>query len=153
MPREALRNAESFGAWEARFRVQFPNASARDILVVPLDQTVANLVEDLSRQPWKNARFVPFSGSGEAWRVELERRLVDLVVVIGQAGESLGQENFIGKICLDRQIKASGVLLCNDGVSPTQMAASLRSMRPWMRTLTVISEVDDMPGLLHALGA
>jgi hypothetical protein len=150
---EARRHAVSFAATEARFRVQSPNAAARDILFIPLDEMVAHLVEDMSRQPWKNARFVPFSGSGEAWRVELEQRLVDLVVVVGQAGEDLSQANLIGKICIDRQIKTSGVLLRNDGVSPTQMAASLRSMRPWMRTLTVITEVDDMPGLLHALGA
>jgi hypothetical protein len=150
---EARRHAVSFAATEARFRVQFPNASARDILVIPLDDMAVHLIEDVSRQPWKNARFVPFSRSGEVWRIELEQRSVDLVVVIGQAGEDLGQVNLIGEICIERQIKTSGVLLQNDGVSSTQMAATLRSMRPWMRTLTVITEADDMPGLLHALGA
>ena len=153
MPSETSRNAESFEAREARFRVQFPNASARDILVVPLDETAARLVGEVSRQPWRHASFVPFSASGEAWRTELEQRSFDLVVVVGQAGENLGQVASIGEICIDRKIKTSGVLLRIADASPTHMAASLRSMRPWTRTLTVITEADDIPGLLHALGA
>jgi hypothetical protein len=150
---ETFRNAESTAAREARFRLQVPNASARDILVIPVDEAVAPLVEHVSEQPWKNARFVPFSTSGEAWRVELERHPVDLVVVIGQAGENLSQVISIGEICIDRQIKTSGVLVRHDGVSLAQISASLRYMRPWMQTLAVIAETDYFPGLLHALGA
>jgi hypothetical protein len=146
----------SASSWarEARFRLQAPNSSARDILVIPLDAAVAPLVSEVALQPWKNARFAAFSAAGEAWRAALDQHAAtDLVVIIGQAGEDLGQAISVGELCINRQIKTSGVLLRHDGVSLPQMSASLRSMRPWTRTLAVIAEADYLPGLLHALGA
>jgi hypothetical protein len=153
MLQDDLRNPESAVAREARFRLQGPNASARDILVIPLDKVVTPLVADISGQDWRNACFAGFSHDGAAWRAELDRRPVDLIVVIGQAGENFSQVISIGEICIDREIKTSGVLLRPQHVPLAQMSAALRSMRPWMRTLAVITEADYLSGLLHALGA
>lgn len=146
-------NSETAAAREARFRLQAPNAAARDILVIPLDPAAGLVLGQVAAQDWTNARFVGFSASGEDWRAALERSPADLVVLLGQAGENLSQVISIGEICLARNIKISGVLLRLQDVPLSQMAASLRNLRPWTQTLAVIAEAEDLSGLLHALGA
>jgi hypothetical protein len=148
-----VQHPASRAAREALFRVQVPNSSARDILVIPLDEVSAPLISEVAEQSWRNARFVPYTPFGEAWRNALEEKHVDLVVMIGQAGENLSQAIAIGETCLSRQIKISGVLLRNLDVDLLNVSASLRSMRPWTQTLAVITDADYLPGLLHALGA
>jgi hypothetical protein len=153
MLNDSLKNFMSDAAREAGFRVQAPNSSARDILVIPLDEAAGRLVGTVAEQVWRNARFVPFTPLGDAWRTALGKQDVDLVVVIGNAGANLSQAIAIGEICITRQIKVSGVLMRGEEVTLSDMSASLRSMRPWTRTLAVIGEQDYLPGLLHALGA
>jgi hypothetical protein len=153
MLNHTVQKPVSRAAREALFRVQVPNSSARDILVIPLDEVSAPLVSAVAEQPWRNARFVPYAPSGEAWRSALDERDLDLVVMIAQAGENLSQAIAIGETCLSRQIKISGVLIRTSGVDLSKVSASLRSMRPWTQTLAVITDADYLPGLLHALGA
>jgi hypothetical protein len=148
-----VQQPASRAAREALFRVQVPNSSARDILVIPLDEVSAPLVSAVAEQPWRNARFVSYTPFGEAWRAALDGKDVDLVVMIGQAGENLSQAIAVGETCLSRQIKISGVLVRNLSGNLANVSASLRSMRPWTQTLAVITDADYLPGLLHALGA
>jgi hypothetical protein len=153
MLNNTVQKPVSRAAREALFRVQAPNSSARDILVIPLDEASAPLVSAVAEQTWRNARFVSHTPFGEAWRSALDEKDVDLVVMIGQAGENLSQAIAIGETCLSRQIKISGVLIRNFGVDLSNVSASLRSLRPWTQTLAVITDADYLPGLLHALGA
>ncbi len=136
-----------------KFRVQAPNSSARDILVVPLDALSGRISEEVAQQNWRNARFVPHSVSGEAWRAALAEGNADLVVMIGQVGENLAQAVAVGETCIEKSLKISGVLLRQPESGLAEVSAALRSLRPWTQTLAVIAEVDYLPGLLHALGA
>jgi hypothetical protein len=134
------------------FRVQAPNSSPRDILVVPLDAQSARPAQALSEQAWRNARFVPF-GDADGWRSALEARRPDVVVMLATAGQNLSRAIAIGELCLTQGVKISGVLMRPDAMTSAEMSAALRSMRPWTQTLAVIGEADYLPGLLHALGA
>lgn len=137
-------------AREALFRLQAPNAVAREILVIPLDETCGRRAAEVAAEPWRNARFVPFTQKGEAWRAVLAERSPDLVMLIGRAGTELSQAIALGEICVERRIKIAGVLI-RDGV--LDISASLRGLRPWTQTLAVVADAEYLPGLLHALGA
>jgi hypothetical protein len=136
-----------------RHRVRAPNSQARDILVVPLDESCALLTNALSAETWRNTTFVEYSRSGDAWRDVLTGRTTDIVVMVGAAGQELSQAIAIGEHCMHGQMKISSILVRGPDVTLSQISASLRSLRPWTHTLAVIPEADYLPGLLHALGA
>lgn len=135
---------------EARFRIQAPNSSARDILVVPLDDAADAIVAPVIQESWRKARFAPCMPGGEAWRAALAESKPDLIVVIGKVGAEFGQVIAIGETCLVHHIKVSGVLIRRGGLP---ISSALRSLRPWTQTLAVVSDADYLPELLHALGA
>jgi len=134
-------------AREARYRVQAPNSTARGILVVPLGPAAAASVQALEGQGWRNAKF---AAGGDAWREALDAGGIDLVVMIGQTSESLALAIPVGETCLARGVKISALLLREPGAD---LATALRTLRPWAQTLAVIPDAEDLPGLLHALGA
>ncbi len=138
---------------QARFRVQSPNSSPREILVVPLGEQSDNLLVEVASQPFRNAKFVPYTVSGEPWRNMIMDYHLDLVVMIGHVGENLAQVIPIGETCLSRQVKISGVLIHKNASQVAALSSALRSIRPWTQTLAVVSEADYLPGLLHARGA
>lgn len=148
-----IKTLVSPAAQEARFRIQAPNSTARNIVVIPLDEVSSGLVTKTANQPWRNARFVAYAANGEGWRAALAAHDIDLVVIIGQVGESLSQTIAIGETVVTRHIKISGVLIVDEPAQLTALAGSLRSIRPWTHTLAVIGNADDLPELLHALGA
>jgi hypothetical protein len=136
-----------------RHRVRAPNSRARDILVVPLDESCAALTDALAPETWRSTIFVGYSRYGEAWRAVLAAREIDIVVTVGAAGHDLSQAIAIGEQCMHGQTKISGILLRAPELTLAQTSAALRSLRPWTHTLAVIPEADYLPGLLHALGA
>lgn len=143
----------SIAMQQARFRIQSPNSTPRKILVLPLGDQSDHLVTEIADQPYRNAQFVPYTASGEPWRSIITKQNLDLVVMIGHVGENFAQVIPIGETCLVQQIKISGVLIDKNHDGNLALSSALRSIRPWTQTLAVISEVDYLPGLLHALGA
>jgi hypothetical protein len=143
----------SVATQQARFRVQFPNSSPREILVVPLGERSDRLLNEVATQPFRNATFVPYTASGEPWRSVILDHHLDLVVMVGHIGENLAQVISIGETSLSRKVKISGVLIHKHADQVASLSSALRSVRPWTQTLSVVSEADYLPGLLHALGA
>jgi hypothetical protein len=148
-----IAGVASAAAREAAFRLQAANSAARDIIVIPLDPNSGRLTAAVAEQTWRNARFVPYTKSGEAWRAIFVSGDVDLAVMIGQEGEDLSQAVAVGEICMARAIKTSAVLLRGDHSGVPDVSDGLRSLRPWTQTLAVIAEPEYLAGLLHALGA
>ena len=150
-------SARSTSAAESRFRVQAPNSLARDILVVALDERSSTLGGTLDTQSWRCAEFANFAMAaprgGEDWSVILERHDFDLIVMVGTAGGDLSGAEAIGEKGVARGIKMASVLVSPQGTPPAVISECLLDLRPWSRTLALISSADHLPGVLHALGA
>ena len=152
-------SARSTSSAESRFRVQAPNAMARDILVIALDEESAKLGTLLAGQPWRRTQFVNFRRDGDApavlqtWLGAMEQRDFDLIVMVGSIGSKLDLAADIGSRCIDGGVKISSVLLAPAAASSRSISAGLLALRPWSVTLAVIAEAEYLPGVLHALGA
>ncbi|HQT63512.1 MAG: hypothetical protein B7Z75_07335 [Acidocella sp. 20-57-95] len=143
----------SVATQQASYRVQAPNSSPRELLIVPLGEASGKLLELVAQPPYRNAKFVPYTPSGEPWRKTIDERNLDLVVMVGFVGENLAQVIAIGETCIARKVKISSILIHKDASEIVALSSALRSMRPWSQTLAVVSDADYVPGLLHALGA
>jgi hypothetical protein len=143
-------SARSTTAAESRFRIQAPNATARRILVVALDPVSQRLTRQLQRESWRGLDFVDVSG----WRAALEAHVVDLLIVISSAYQSVEAVREIGGHVMENAagIAVSAVLL-RDGAGFEYLSQSLRQLRSWARTLTVLDDADDFRDVLRALGA
>jgi hypothetical protein len=145
-------------AAESRFRVQAPNSSARDILVVALDEKSAKLGDMLAGQSWRGTQFADFhmpdtGANPQTWSATMERRGLDLLVMIGTVGENLQRSSQIGARSIALGTKVFGVLLAPDDTPVDAISAALLELRPWSRTLMLLSTADYLPGILHSLGA
>lgn len=121
--------------------------------MVPLGEQSNHVLEEVAAQTYRNAKFVPYTTSGEPWRSIIMDCQLDLVVMVGHVGEHLAQVISIGETCMSRQVKISGVLIHKNANQVAALSSALRSVRPWTQTLAVVSQADYLPGLLHALGA
>jgi hypothetical protein len=150
--------ARATSAAESRFRVQAPNSMARDILVIALDEKSAEQGDMLAGESWRCTEFVDFHMPGtavspQAWPAAIERRGLDLLVMIGTVGENLQESSKIGARAIALGAKVFGVLLAPDDMPADAISAALLELRPWSRTLMLLSSADYLPGILHALGA
>lgn len=144
---------------DARYRVQAPNASFRNTMVVALDERSAALGETLQGDQWMSAVFVGFPALADdakrdrtAWSQMLKANPADSVIMIGTSGEQLALAEEIGQACLGQAMKLAGILVVAD--VPEQIVnADLARLRPWVHTLAVLTDASSLPGLLHAIRA
>jgi hypothetical protein len=143
-------SARNTTAAESRFRIQAPNATARRILVVALDPVSQRLTRQLQRESWRGLDFVDVSG----WRAALEAHVTDVLIIISGAHQPVEAVQDIGDHVMESAagIAVSAVLL-RGGADFERVSQSLRQLRPWTRTITVLDDADDFRDVLHALGA
>ena len=153
--RSKAESARATSAAQSRFRIQAPNATPREILVVALDRKAAQLGALLSGESWRSATFINFQGFGacDDPGSAMSWHSFDLVVMVGSVGEDLAMAKAIGSKALACGIKISSLLLRDAGTSEEEVSAALLNLRPWSRTLAVVGSADYLPGALHALGA
>jgi hypothetical protein len=144
---------------DTRYRVQAPNASFRNAMVVALDARSATLGEMLQADQWMSAVFVGFPALADdakrdraAWQKILAAHPMDSIVMVGTSGEALVMGEEVGQACLGRPMKLAAILIA--GEAPEQIVnADLARLRPWIHTLAVLTEASSLPGLLHAIRA
>lgn len=139
----------------SRFRVQAPNSSPRDILVVALDPKSAALAPELAASSWRNTRFVNFGESAIDPRAPWleDAALPDLLILVGTVGEDLGMADAIGPACSRRGVKVSSILLSATDPPGEALAAALLRLRPWSHMVSVLGADSYLAETLHALGA
>jgi hypothetical protein len=143
-------SARSTTAAESRFRIQAPNATARRTLVVALDAVSQRLTRQLQRESWRGLDFADASG----WRAALKAHAADVVISISSAHQSVEPVRDIGGHGMESAVGvAVSAVLMRDGADFERLSQSLRRLRPWARTLTVLEDADDLRDVLHALGA
>lgn len=165
-------SARATTAAEARFRVRDPNSTPRAMMVVALDPPAAALAEALAGRDWRRVNFSRALGSppgalspGEtglsSWLATIadeaagltdEVGRVDIVQMLASVGHDAPAAALIGDACFARGIKTSGIIIDDPAAEPEALTRSLRALRPWVMTLSVIGSADDVDEILHALG-
>lgn len=157
---------------EARFRVDAPNAGARQVKVMALDRASEAVVMSLARSSWSGASFFTasaFSGalpdrdfSMRGWLADLTGRTrdliaevdsADLVVMVAAAGENAEAAALIGEACSLRRIGVTGLVLSGPSVTDAMLAKTLGQLRPWSLMLVIAEGDDYVEDVLHALRA
>ena len=164
MQTEAVR---ATAAGEARFRVRTPNSIPRAVAVVALDDATAVLAATLAERAWRGTTF--FTAPREAepgasfshWlrtitglAIDLAEEVarVDVVQMLLTAGQDAPAGSLIGDACLLQGVKTSGLVIDDHDADAASLSRSLRALRPWVMTLSVISSTEYVDEILHALG-
>jgi hypothetical protein len=138
---------------------------------VALEAGAARLLAGIAKDAWRGTRFrssvwledAPDPRgealdqwcdiiAGHAANLVSEISASDLVMVITTAGDPATGASAIGEACLARGVKTAGIILQTPGTSPETLSQSLRELRPWTRTLSVLGDPAMIPGMIHALG-
>ena len=142
---------------EARYRIDYPLAAARNTRVVALDEAAEMIVRAASEEDWGQARFyvahdpghdlITMDGETVPLAGELEQS--NTVVMVSTAGENAEAAATIGAACKVRGIMTAGLV-----VTPgTLSSEALLTLRPYARILLVPADEDDLVELLRATRA
>lgn len=158
--------ARAATAAEARFRVNYPNSTARASRIVALDDEAALVIGRISGKRWDGAHFLtyqaPTSGAdatqpdailrfpdGEETRLSDELEGADVAVMIATADRGAEAASIIGIACALRGIMTAGLVVGNsDGLD-----AAVTALRPYASVLVVSADEDYVPEMLAALRA
>jgi phage FluMu protein gp41 len=157
---------------ESEFRISAPNSTPRNILVVALETGAARLLSGIAKEEWRRASFrssVWLEADGHQDSTELkewfdvvaghaedladEIAASDIVVMVTTAGDPTTGASVIGEACVARSVKTSGIIIQRPTTSREILTQSLRDLRPWTQTISVIGESDMVVDMIHALGA
>lgn len=155
--------ARAATAAEARFRVPYPNALPRASRVIALDRGAAQLMHEISEEPWRGAHFlilapvqpalaeqeVRLTGpEGAALTLTDELRGADLVVMIATTAEAAREAAVIGQLAREAAVMTAGIVAAGAEADPV-----VRAMRPSVAVLVIATEADYLPAMLSALRA
>jgi hypothetical protein len=157
--------ARAATAAEARFRVDYPNSTARSSRIVALDDAASSLVSRISGQQWKGAHFLTYkkpidgedglspdavleSFEGAETRLSDELDGADVAVMIATADREAKGASIIGRACFLRGIMTAGLVLGDNGVDD-----AVTALRPYAAVLVVAADEDYVPDMLEALRA
>jgi len=158
-------------AAEARFRIRDPNSMPRAIMVVALDPRSARLVEALACRSWRHIAFFVTGAvhegyeragrsiqqwltdvSGHAADLVAEVSRADVVQLVATAGCDTSVASLIAEACAFQRVKTSAFIIDERDADESALSSSLRALRPWVITLSVVGSTDDIDEMLHALG-
>ena len=162
-------------AHEASFRIPYPNSKPRAIKVIALDPVSAQLVDEVSRQPWHGASFftslsftgatVPGGAQGaslQAWLKDSAGRTMDFVteieasdfvVVVSAAGEDAQAASVIAEVCALHHKTLVALVVPKPDATEEDISASLRFLRPYAKMLVIAQGRDYIEAMLTALRA
>ena len=157
---------------ESAYRIAAPNSRPRNIMVVALEAGAARLLAGIAKDDWRRVTFRssvwiegapdPRGGALDQWcdlvaghaeSLVGEIAAADLVIMVTTAGDPTTGASAIGEACAARAVKTSGIVIQTTTTSSELLSRSLLELRPWTRTLSVLSETDMIVEMIRALGA
>jgi hypothetical protein len=150
-------------AAEARFRIDAPPRTAREIRVIALDSGAGQVVRSIAARSWRGVRFLHHEslrpdggrpgppGAGQAFLREMLAG-ADFVLMVATSGTGAPVAAEVGAACSRLGIMTAGVILPD---APGQMAAeqTAAALRPHARVLLVSRDPGDVAELLSVIGA
>lgn len=155
--------ARAATAAEARFRVPYPNSRPRASRVIALDRGAAQMMHEISEEPWRGARFLILSPvqpglaadevrltgpDGAALSYADELRGADLVVMVATTSDAAREAAIIGRLAREAAVMTAGIVVAGAEANPV-----VRAMRPSVAVLVIASDADYLPAMLTALRA
>ena len=158
---------------EARFRVQAPNSSCRDIKVIALDTPSEGLLSRLAERPWNHAEFlaaatfvparddkhcVPMDQwltdlSGRPKNLLTEVNAADLVVMVAKPDGNVHAATVIGEICREMRVNSAAFIYDAQFSSDEAISKTLAQLRPWSLMVVIAESEDAIEDMLIALRA
>lgn len=155
--------ARAATAAEAAFRVQYPNSLPRASRIVALDRGASEMLNAISEDPWKGARFLILSPvqpdlaqdrvkltgpDGGALDAAAELEGADVVVLVATTSVGANAAGVIGRMARARGVMTAGVVVAGRAAD-----AVVQAMRPSAAVLVMASDADYLPAMLTALRA
>ena len=166
-------SARMSSAAQARFRVDYPNSTARAVKVVALDPASEAVVKRAAARPWQGATFfasltfdsAPRSGEGwsmKAWLSDLAGRTkalvdevtcADLVVMVSSAGTPAQAAAVIGEACAVRGVTTVALVIAGEQRPDEELSKTLAALRPHASMLVIADGEEYVEEMLAALRA
>jgi hypothetical protein len=151
---------------EARYRVDYPNSTARASRIIALDDRAAAILEPVADRPWRGARFLTveavrngdvdggldaqmrsFDGGGSLLSQELDG--ADVAVMVATGDEGAGAASIIGRASFRRRIMTAGLVV--QGKDEPNNAVNV--LRPYASVLVVSPDEHYIADVLRAIRA
>ena len=167
------QSARAATATEARYRVNYPNSTARAVKLIALDEKAVPVVERLVEANRRRGALVPTAPvpaaqggaagtvtSIKAWLSDFAVRIktmiteidpADLVVLVATAGEETPLAAVIGDACRARGVPVTALILDSDATTDAALSSSLARLRPYTSMLVVARGHDYVEEMLSAL--
>ena len=139
-------------AEEARFRIDRPNSRPRSVTIVALDRAAEGQLAALGAA-FPHASCFPAVELAHGGRLGEVVAGSDVVVMLATAGAEAPEVPIIGRVCSDRRVTTTGLVVCPPEVPADLLSHSLTQLRPWMLMLVVASDVEYVEDMLRALRA
>ena len=115
-------------ASEARFRIQTPPETHRNVKVIDLDSATAR----------------------DITRLVAEVDDADLVLMLVSAGADASAAATIGRACSDRRVMTHTVIVRAAKASDATLSATLAQVRPWSLMVVVVNDDDYVDDILRS---
>jgi hypothetical protein len=125
MPSESARMST---AAEARFRIQSPPDTHRNVQVIDLDAATAGEIERL------------IADTGRA----------DLVLMLVSAGGNAAAAARLGQACSDRRVMTHTIIVRAAKATDAALSATLAQVRPWSLMVVVVNDDDYVDDILRS---
>ena len=144
-------SARMSSAFEARYRIQAPNALPRSVKIVALDTTGEEVVRRLALESWQNATFY----SAESFSRDLPATVAsaDLVVMVAGPGGTAQAVTRIGRACSDRRVSTTALIVGAGTASDEALSRTLAQVRPWSLMVVIANTDEYIVDMLTALRA
>jgi hypothetical protein len=156
--------ARAATAEEAAYRIDRPIAPSRAGRIIALDERAAEVVAEVGRMEWANARFyvcdsVADDGETVALRgidggpatLADELASASVVVMVATSDTGAGCAYALGKACWERGVQTAGLVLGDGTHEGTRAADAVAALRPHARVLLPDADELDVVDILTAL--
>ena len=158
------QSARATTAEEARYRVDYPNATPRRIRIIALDRSAEGVVRRLARGAWNGASFMTAvrgeaapdwlgSLAGDALNLLEQISAADAVVTVSTAGESAEDVAIIAEVCHSRRIMLTALVIDPDALPDAQLLRTVTPLRACASMLVVAKGEEYVEAMLTALRA
>lgn len=147
-------SARATSAHESQFRIARPNAQPRSLAVIAIDRPSTTWLSSLRRAELRHARF--FDGADlvrDGAQLAQAIAAADVAVMLATAGADQNGIEIIGAECSRHRVSTTAMVHCPHELGDEGLIKTLRTIRPWMMMLVMVTTADYVEDVLRSMGA
>jgi hypothetical protein len=147
-------SARMTSAHESQFRIEQPNARPRSIAVIAIDRPSCSWLSSLRRAELQHARFFDAADLVRD-SAQLTQAIAgaDVAVMLATAGADHHGIEIIGAECSRHRVSTTAMVHCPHELSDDGLFRTLRTIRPWLMMLIMVTTTDYVEDVLRSMGA